>query len=267
VDGSTLLEDLRAIDAAASLSDALAAAVTGASRMAPRAALFVVNGEQLEEWVVPGLLAISGGSIRLTDLDAGLLADVFRRNETLSTGGNGDGPRAPAFAALPPGRTATAVPFVLGGQTVAVLYADEGREGSAPASWRDAIQILGSHAAACLAHLTAARTSQAMRFLSEGAAGRSADASAQGGDDEDGARRYARLLLSEIRLYNEATVRLGRQHGDLLERLKPEIDRARRLFEERVSMRQHDVYFQQELVQTLADGDAALLGRPGESSS
>lgn len=265
LDGSTLLEDLRAIDAAASLSDALGAAVTGASRTAPRAALFVVNGEQLEEWVVPGVPAISTGSIHVTERAAGVLGDVLRRNEPMSTGGNGTGPKAPAFAALPPGRTATAVPLLLGGQSVAVLYADEGREGSAPASWRDTIQILGSHTSACLAHLTAVRTTQAMRFMSDGTLSAPAEG-APLADDEDGARRYARLLLSEIRLYNEGTVRLGRQHGDLLQRLRPEIDRARRLYEERVSMRQRDVYFQQELVQTLADGDAALLGRPAESS-
>ena len=50
---------------------------------------------------------------------------------------------------------------------------------------------------------------------------------------------------------------------DLLDRLRPEIDRARRLYEERVppSVGARSVYFHQELVQTLADGDAALLGK------
>jgi uncharacterized membrane protein len=45
-------------------------------------------------------------------------------------------------------------------------------------------------------------------------------------------------------------------------RLKPEIDRARRLYDERIapSIHSRDVYFQQELVQTLAGGDQSLLG-------
>ena len=80
--------------------------------------------------------------------------------------------------------------------------------------------------------------------------------------DDQGAKRYARLLVSEIKLYNEAAVRVGRQKRDLLQRLRPEIERARRLYEERIpaDVGARAAYFQQELVQTLADGDAGLLG-------
>jgi hypothetical protein len=85
-------------------------------------------------------------------------------------------------------------------------------------------------------------------------------------DREDGtsARRYARLLVSEIKLYNEAAVQLGRQKRDLLERLKPEIERARKLYTQRISpsVDERAALFQQELVQTLADGDVSLLGNP-----
>ena len=92
-----------------------------------------------------------------------------------------------------------------------------------------------------------------------GASGQTMDAPA---NDENGARRYARLLVSEIKLYNEAAVHIGRQKRDLMSRLRPEIERARRLYEERVpaSVAARGTYFQQELVQTLADGDSALLG-------
>ncbi|MBA2301337.1 MAG: hypothetical protein H0W08_01735, partial [Acidobacteria bacterium] len=81
-------------------------------------------------------------------------------------------------------------------------------------------------------------------------------------DDAQSARRYARLLVSEIKLYNEATVREGRDRRDLLRRLGPEVDRARRLYEERVPStvagRAH--HFNHELIQTLAGGDPSLLG-------
>jgi hypothetical protein len=148
------------------------------------------------------------------------------------------------------------VPITIGGEAVAVLYADDGvgDEPSAPASWPEAVQILSSHAASCLAHLTATRTAQAARLA----------AGTPLADDESSAKRYARLLVSEIKLYNEAAVRVGRENRDLLHRLRPEIERARKLYEERVPARAgaHDTYFHQELVQTLADGDAALLGGP-----
>jgi hypothetical protein len=87
---------------------------------------------------------------------------------------------------------------------------------------------------------------------------------ARSADDDTSARRYARLLVSEIKLYNEGAVRVGREKRDLLQRLRPEIERARRLYEERVpdAVGARGQYFQQELVQTLADGDAARLGEP-----
>jgi GAF domain-containing protein len=261
VNASGLLEAIRAIDDAASLSDALAASVRGASLEAPRAALFIVNGTELQEWPVPGVPTVHAGPIRVDGREAGVLGEALRRQEAVTTDDNG-GPPAPAFASLPPGRVALAVPVMLGGQPVAVLYADEGADGKAPSSWQDLVHILGRHASAYVAYLTAVRTAQAMRLMS-GADVPAAEQEREPEPDEaQGARRYARLLVSEIKLYNESQVRMGRERRDLMTRLKPEIERARRLYDERVapSIHSRDVYFQQELVQTLADGDQSLLG-------
>jgi hypothetical protein len=81
-------------------------------------------------------------------------------------------------------------------------------------------------------------------------------------EEEQAARRYARLLVSEIKLYNEPAVKLGREHADLSRRLAPEIDRARRLYEQRVSegVPSRAALFDDELVQTLAGGERSLLG-------
>lgn len=258
-----LLDAIRAVDAAASLSDALAAVVRGAAREAPRAALFMVDGARLQEWPVPGLPSIHSAPIRSEELETGILGEALRRSEPAVTG-RGDGASAPAFASLPPGRMAVAVPFVLGGTTVAVLYADEGAAGDAPPAWPDRIQILGRHASAFLASVTAMRTAQALRLLSGPPTGVLPNGAAHDSDQDgaQGARRYARLLVSEIKLYNESAVRTGREQRDLLQRLKPEIERARRLYDERVaaSVGSRDAYFHQELVLTLADGDLSLLG-------
>ena len=48
------------------------------------------------------------------------------------------------------------------------------------------------------------------------------------------ARRYARLLVSEIRLYHETAVIDGRRDRDLATRLGGEIARARVMYEQRV---------------------------------
>jgi len=76
------------------------------------------------------------------------------------------------------------------------------------------------------------------------------------------ARRFARLLVSEIKLYNEPKVREGRSNGDLYDRLREDIDRSRQMYDKRVAppvAARHD-YFHQELVNTLAEGDVAKLG-------
>ena len=76
------------------------------------------------------------------------------------------------------------------------------------------------------------------------------------------ARRFARLLVSEIKLYNEQKVQDGRAQGDLYDRLREEIDRSRQMYDKRVSPNitsRYD-YFHHELVNTLAGGDASKLG-------
>lgn len=253
---SGLLGAVRAIDESSSLSAALVAVVRGAALESPRAALFIVNGSTLQEWPVDGVPSVDAGTIPSDGREAGFLAEVLRSGQVQWIDGTTDHP-APAFAGLAPGRRAIAVPFVLGDRSVAVLYADEGTDGRPLDSWRETVQILGRHASAFIAYLTAVRTAQALRLISGGSGGNGGNAT---DDEAQGARRYARLLVSEIKLYNETAVRTGRERRDLLQRLKPEIDRARRLYEERIAPSQtRDLYFQQELVQTLADGDRSLL--------
>jgi hypothetical protein len=85
------------------------------------------------------------------------------------------------------------------------------------------------------------------------------------------ARRFARLLVSEIKLYNEQKVSDGRSQNDLYERLREYIDRSREMYDKRVKpevAKKYD-YFHQELVSTLAEGDAEKLGNayPGATVS
>jgi hypothetical protein len=76
------------------------------------------------------------------------------------------------------------------------------------------------------------------------------------------ARRFARLLVSEIKLYNEQKVKEGRESSDLYERLREAIDRSREMYERRVQppVASKFDYFNYELVNTLAKGDKARLG-------
>ena len=90
--------------------------------------------------------------------------------------------------------------------------------------------------------------------------------SLRGGDDPqravDDARRIARLLVSEIKLYNERKVAEGRAAGDLYARLQDDIERSRQVYAERTPehVRATSDYFHEELVRILAEGKPEALG-------
>ncbi len=84
------------------------------------------------------------------------------------------------------------------------------------------------------------------------------------------AKRFARLLVSEIELYNKGKVADGRKNKDLYARLKTDIERSRQTFEKRFgkTVAKEQSYFHEELVKTLAANDASNLGSdyPGPSA-
>lgn len=109
---------------------------------------------------------------------------------------------------------------------------------------------------------TAVATPQVKSRLSE----RNVDLPIQVADDErrlhNDARRFARLLVSEIKLYNEQKVKEGREGRDLYERLREAIDRSREMYDKRVQppVAAKFDYFHYELVSNLAEGDEEKLG-------
>jgi hypothetical protein len=76
------------------------------------------------------------------------------------------------------------------------------------------------------------------------------------------AQRFARLLVDEIKLYNQAKVAEGRRHKDIYDRLKADIEKSRSTFQKRYgnTAAASSDYFQQELVRSLAEDDVALMG-------
>jgi hypothetical protein len=76
------------------------------------------------------------------------------------------------------------------------------------------------------------------------------------------ARRTARLLISEIKLYHEDELKAGREHSDIYERLRNEIDQGRETYSQRVPkvVAAGGDYYHEELVRILAENDPARLG-------
>lgn len=276
-----LLEAIRAIDRAKSLTEILDTLVSSAGREAKRAAVLLVRGGQLRGWRFIGFGAEldEKTDVDVAANDAGVIAEAARQGAAVSAD-SAAANTAPAFAKLPPGRELLAVPVSMSGQIVAVLYADQGAQDTAGAAasprvaWPSIVELLARHAARCLEATTAFRAAKVLTERPDVPAAPSVGAArgnptpprADAGDNSkedpnEAARRYARLLVSEIKLYHEPAVIAGRKERDLMTRLGGEISRARVLYEQRVpaGVRAGHDYFHDELVKTLAGGDDKLI--------
>lgn len=260
------------MDEATTLSEVLDALSEGLVAQVPRSAVLVFQDDRARVWRRHGFPADAPGSgvdLRLSD-HADLKAIVDSAAPAIVEASEDLGPVL-GLAPLPDGQRGLAVPVAIGGQAAALVYADGGDDAQALApGWTDAVEILARHAARCLETLTAmraagyARTQRPaivvpmpphLRVLQRPTLETSM------GDAIEQARRVARLLVSEIRLNKEADVTAGRAQGDLGTRLADDIARARRQYMTRVAeaLPGRDALFNEEIVRTLANGDAALL--------
>jgi hypothetical protein len=270
-----LVDAVRTLDDARALGEVLDALAECAGREVERAAVLVVKGDRLRGWRLAGFPDAGPAKNIELDLDAaGLAGAVVRTGVAVSRAavipGEEQGTRQPAlppFAQTAGARHGMALPIAVGGQVVAVLYADAPRSDmpSSSSRWPAVLEILARHGSRALEAMT---VQQAAGFSLPRPVARASHGALPGpvehggSGDQDAARRYARLLLSEIRMYHEPLVDAGRRSRDLRTRLRGEIDRARRLYEARVppAVREQSDFFEQELVRTLADGDRSLLG-------
>jgi hypothetical protein len=98
-----------------------------------------------------------------------------------------------------------------------------------------------------------------------GAAPASASASAISPEDQEvhrKAQRFARLLVDEIKLYNQAKVSEGRKKKDLYDRLKETIEKSRSTYQKRYgnTAAASANYFQHEIIRSLAEDDLSIMG-------
>jgi len=265
-----LADAIRTLDEARGLSEVLERLVQCSGHEVDRAAVLLVKGERLTGWRLAGF-APGGPSAKSIDLgieEAGLAGAVLTSGVAASRPSDAvDGPGLPPFAGHAGDRHAMALPVRVGGEVVAVLYADAPRvnEPSSDARWPAILEVLARHASRVLEAMTVQQAAglSLPRPMARGSHTAVPGPVEQAGKgDEEAARRYARLLLSEIRMYHEPIVDAGRRSGDLMSRLQGEIARARKLYDARVpeSVEARAEYFDQELVRTLAGGDRTLLG-------
>jgi hypothetical protein len=76
------------------------------------------------------------------------------------------------------------------------------------------------------------------------------------------AQRFARLLVDEIKLYNQVKVSEGRKNKDLYDRLKEDIEKSRGTYQKRYgnTAAASTDYFTNEVVRSLAEDDVSIMG-------
>lgn len=76
------------------------------------------------------------------------------------------------------------------------------------------------------------------------------------------ANRHAKVSMQDIKMYKKNEIRLGQENRDICQRLREDIDKARKEYDRRFrSILNHPVdYFYDWMVQILADGDPERLG-------
>ncbi|MFM8534054.1 MAG: hypothetical protein ACKOEC_10815 [Acidimicrobiia bacterium] len=285
---SRLLESIRGLDGATSLSEVLDALALAAAREAARAAVVVLRADRIQGWRMAGFgpRDAQPKSIDLALADSGVIGLAVGSARAVTTRDSQSAAIGPGFETLPSDKMGLAVPVIVGGRVVAVVYADAvsingQHERPGPRGWPELIEVLARHAGRCLEALTSQKTAPRISTGATNAPGAQGAGGAQPASGAsstpstgpsammqitDGvqaaARQTARLLVAEIRLFHEPAVSEGRKQGNLLSRLAPEIAKARLAYDNQVPLgvRSHTDYFHQELIRTLAGGDASLLG-------
>ena len=170
-----VVDGVRRLDQASSLTDVLNALAEVAGTEAQRAGVVIVEGERIRGWRFVGFepTLAPAGQVNLALVDAGIVGEAAQSAASRSVVAGAEaagGGAVPAFMTLPSGANAVAVPVMVGGDVSAIVYGDDGG-GEPPAGWRESIEILARHAGHCLEGLTAARMAQLARLDAAGGVG------------------------------------------------------------------------------------------------
>lgn len=246
---------------------------------APRAAVYLLRDGRFKGWSSIGYEALAAQAQKQTTApaDSGWLASLAAEEDvrwrTLAAGES-----VPDFGQ--PHAQAVGLPVRVGGKAVAILVAERH---AAEEPWSPAALAILCQAArlrleldlawrrlkaqgtvtpqrtptASEAHLPAATaTATEIAPWSEVASG-AADADPR----REEARRYARLVATDIRLYNEEAVVVGRRERDLVRRLGEQLKRGRDSFSQRFPDLGPDgmKLLDDAYVQVLAGGDSSLI--------
>jgi hypothetical protein len=268
--GEQISASLASIQDAGSQAEILRKLLDGAAQFAPRVALFVVRTGSVTGWQGAGFDddgAISGANLAVS---SPLVARSMQGFSAIE-GAAGEFDPSLIKRVKPPadGRCAV-LPLVVKDKIAALLYADSGIAGertieTGPLSslirfagvWLELSALRRSERVPGDEPQPAAEAVPAPATISPPEKSRESDS-----EISKKARRFAKLLVEEIKLYNQSKVKEGRENRDLYERLREDIEKSRATYEKRYgpAVAASGEYFNQELVRILADNDIKLMG-------
>jgi hypothetical protein len=268
---------LASIQDATSQAEILRQLLEGGARFAGRVALFVVKAGAVNGW--QGIGFEDNSAIKGVGLDAssGLVARAMQARSPMGGSATSFDAAFMSTVSNPAQPDCQVQPLVVKDKVAALLYADGG---VAPGGKLDASALAALTRFAGLwlelsalrkAGVVAADESQPAAAAPPPVAAAPAATSVsavQAGpvpvedDLHRKARRFAKLLVEEIKLYNQPKVAEGKQRHDLYDRLREDIEKSRATYDKRYgeTPAASADYFNQELIRILADNDISLLG-------
>jgi hypothetical protein len=255
-------------------------------------ALLVVKGGTVNGW--QGIGFEDNDAIRNVSLDSSSgLAGEAVQGRSIAAGSIADFDQSFAdMVRTPAQNNCVVLPLVVKDKVAALIYADGGlsASGSMDASamtaltrfaalWLEvsALRKSGSSAAqtpmedaqpassAVAASVPVAPVAMPMAVAAFASATPAAQPSTPAEEESDlhkKAKRFAKLLVEEIKLYNQPKVTEGKQNHDLYDRLREDIEKSRATYDKRYGESPVAAadYFTQELIRILADSDVSLMG-------
>lgn len=291
---SVLNSAISSIQESTAQADILKALLEGVSKFSARTALFVVRGTTLAGWQARGF---SEENLRNVNIDGskGLASRAIQARSQASSAASEFDASFVQQQGSPWDGNATLFPLVVKDKVAALLYCDSGREANRHSDY-SAVELLTRHACLWLEHAAV------KRHLSTGADVASAATAPAGtpagwavapaskpvtstppsaiaigaavpepaidnlpAEEQElhkKARRFAKLLVDEIKLYNQAKVSEGKQNRALYRVLREDIEKSRATYDKRYGSTPvaPAKYFDSEVVRILADNDRSLMG-------
>jgi hypothetical protein len=278
---------MASIQEANAQADILKALLEAIAHFTARAALFVVRGTTLAGWQSRGF---ADENVRGVNVDGarGLAARAINDRIRVSAASAEFDADFNQRQGNPWDGSATLFPLVVRDKVAAVIYCDAGVASGTHSDYA-AIEVLTRYSSLWLEHVAAKKpsagsdaaaavTAAVAAEPAETTSEERAEATAVGANAApqsalDGlpaeeqelhrkAKRFAKLLVDEIKLYNQAKVAEGRQNREIYKLLREDIEKSRATYEKRYSGTPvaSAAYFNEEVVRILADNDRALLG-------